>query len=420
MNLSSHALAWKPAHEENVAREKSASSFPDIAPTGTPIGGTRLLSLGQHATMGWKQMQQNLQQQQHQQQQTHFAPGVDSGWRDQRGASPHSGPSVWAETASGRSKLCDKPQHSRGGTWTDDQSRRSHTSTSTGTTSCTGTDTSHGAHPFATAATVANPTATFYMGTSSSHGAHPCAITTAAATPTPDLGKISLAEGDESSQHPYHNAMSMGHPPRKEQHAPTPHHPYHTSAAGLATTQQMRAGSGSAGGGVNNQYGWSPQQQHSSLKPSTLERDGLSLRTASTATSRSADSRPTLPQAPQVNNESFGHMIPSDDDDDDNDEIESCEDDTQGASGYHKYKEKKWLLRMNRKLAEIPVGELDPATMPLSKVMNTWAETKTSEGATMFEMWLMRAQQEYDAGNDRVVTTAKMYAVAGTWLSWLL
>ena len=61
MTLSSHASVWKPAHEADAAvRENSA-------PTGTPIGKTRLLSLGQHATIGWKQKQQNLHQQQHKQ-----------------------------------------------------------------------------------------------------------------------------------------------------------------------------------------------------------------------------------------------------------------------------------------------------------------------------------------------------------------
>jgi hypothetical protein len=152
----------------------------------------------------------------------------------------------------------------------------------------------------------------------------------------------------------------------------------------------------------------------SSLQPSVLEMDGSYLHTAGTANSRTADSHPILPQALQVNDDSFGHTMPSDDEEDDDDEDDGHNPFTQGAGGSPKSKEKKWLLRMNRKLAEIPVGELDPATMPLSAVMNTWAKTKSSQGASMVEMWLKRAQQEYDAGNHRVEPTAKMYTMAGT------
>jgi hypothetical protein len=381
MNLSSHASVWKPAHEKDAARETSA-------PTGTPIGVTRLLSLGQNATIGWKQKQHNLHQQQHQQpkyrlQQSdfplptaHWRSGVNSPSTKHHFQQSKSNRNHISNdtTTSGRSYQRDVPQHSRGGTWTDNHSRSSHTSTSTGTTSCKGTSSLHG-------------TGTHLLG---------------------DLGKMSIEGGHESSQHPYYNAMSLGHPPRKEQYAPTPTptpHPYSISAAGVATMQQIRAGSGFTGGGANTQYGWSPQQQHSSLKPSTLEMDGSSLRTASTATSRTADLHPIVPQVLQTN---------KDDKDDDNNAIEATEDDTQGSP---ESRDKKWLLRMNRELAEIPVGELDLATMPLSAVMNRWAKTKSSQGASMVEMWLKRAQQEYDAGNHRVEPTAKMYTTAGTWLS---
>ncbi len=48
-----------------------------------------------------------------------------------------------------------------------------------------------------------------------------------------------------------------------------------------------------------------------------------------------------------------------------------------------KTKKHDWLLRMNRKLQEVPVGELDPATVPLSAVMNAWAKTKSAQGASM-------------------------------------
>jgi hypothetical protein len=77
-----------------------------------------------------------------------------------------------------------------------------------------------------------------------------------------------------------------------------------------------------------------------------------------------------------------------------------------------KSKKREWLLRMNRRLAEIPIGELDPASIPLSAVMNAWAKTKSPQGAAMVEMWLNRAQQEYDSGNLRVMPTAKLYTMA--------
>lgn len=73
-----------------------------------------------------------------------------------------------------------------------------------------------------------------------------------------------------------------------------------------------------------------------------------------------------------------------------------------------------WLLRMNRRLTDIPVGDLDPQVVPMLPIMNSWAKTKSSQGATMVEMWLNRAQQEYEAGNRRIFLTTKMYTMAGT------
>lgn len=78
-----------------------------------------------------------------------------------------------------------------------------------------------------------------------------------------------------------------------------------------------------------------------------------------------------------------------------------------------KSKKREWLLRMTRKMQEIPVGELDPTTVPLAAVMNAWAKTKSSQGASMVEAWLKRAEQEQAAGNDAVVPTTKMYTMAG-------
>eukprot|EP00533_Pseudo-nitzschia_delicatissima_P009288 CAMPEP_0116108190 /NCGR_PEP_ID=MMETSP0327-20121206/16642_1 /TAXON_ID=44447 /ORGANISM="Pseudo-nitzschia delicatissima, Strain B596" /LENGTH=1230 /DNA_ID=CAMNT_0003601063 /DNA_START=55 /DNA_END=3750 /DNA_ORIENTATION=- len=86
---------------------------------------------------------------------------------------------------------------------------------------------------------------------------------------------------------------------------------------------------------------------------------------------------------------------------------ESSVDDTTTNS-----KKKDWLLRMNRRLTEISVGDLDPSTTPISAIMNGWAKTKSSHGASMVEKWLDRAQEEFDAGNTKVVPTNKMFTMA--------
>jgi len=75
-------------------------------------------------------------------------------------------------------------------------------------------------------------------------------------------------------------------------------------------------------------------------------------------------------------------------------------------------KKRDWLFRMNRRLTEVPVGELDPSTTPISAIMNAWAKTKSSHGASMVEKWLDRAQEEFDMGNTRVVPTNKMFTMA--------
>ena len=79
-------------------------------------------------------------------------------------------------------------------------------------------------------------------------------------------------------------------------------------------------------------------------------------------------------------------------------------------------KKKEWLLRMNRRLIEIPVGQLETSTVPISAIMNTWAKTNSSQGASMVEMWLNRAQKEFLAGNTNIVPTTKMYTMAGTFM----
>jgi hypothetical protein len=87
---------------------------------------------------------------------------------------------------------------------------------------------------------------------------------------------------------------------------------------------------------------------------------------------------------------------------------ESSVDDTATTNS----KKKDWLLRMNRRLTEIPIGDLDPSTTPISAIMNAWAKTKSSNGASMVEKWLDRAQEEFNAGNTKVVPTNKMFTMA--------
>lgn len=76
-------------------------------------------------------------------------------------------------------------------------------------------------------------------------------------------------------------------------------------------------------------------------------------------------------------------------------------------------KKREWLLRCNRRINEIPVGQLDPSSIPVLAIMNTWAKTKSAQGAGMVEMWLKRIQEEADAGNTKIVPNTKMYTMAG-------
>ena len=76
-------------------------------------------------------------------------------------------------------------------------------------------------------------------------------------------------------------------------------------------------------------------------------------------------------------------------------------------------KKREWLLRMNRRLADTPVGELHPSTVPISAIMNAWAKTKSAQGASMVEMWLKRAEEEANSGNTKVNPSTKMYTMAG-------
>jgi hypothetical protein len=76
-------------------------------------------------------------------------------------------------------------------------------------------------------------------------------------------------------------------------------------------------------------------------------------------------------------------------------------------------KQMDWLMRMNHRLTQIPMGSLDPQSIPIAAIMNAWAKTKSSQGATMVETWLHRAQEEVEHGNNKIVLTTKMYTMAG-------
>jgi hypothetical protein len=130
------------------------------------------------------------------------------------------------------------------------------------------------------------------------------------------------------------------------------------------------------------------------MNPDDSLQSSLSLASSKTPLMSGVE-RPILP-APWADDDE------SDDDDDDDD------DDSPVLT-----KKQDWLLRMNRRLQDVPIGDLDPSAIPLSAVMNAWAKTKSSQGASMVELWLNRAQQEYEAGNDKVVPTTKMYTMAG-------
>jgi hypothetical protein len=142
----------------------------------------------------------------------------------------------------------------------------------------------------------------------------------------------------------------------------------------------------------------------SALTANRLPLDRLSDSPKSQATSFS---RPILPAMEDVCSNPFDQ-----ENDEEEDEESSLWGDESGVTS-PKSKKKDWLLRMNRRMAETPVGEMDPSSIPISAIMNAWAKTKSSQGASMVESWLKRAQLEFDAGNMRVVPTTKMYTMAG-------
>ena len=104
-------------------------------------------------------------------------------------------------------------------------------------------------------------------------------------------------------------------------------------------------------------------------------------------------------------------------DEEDTDSFDDGYLDEHGDDSSPRAKKREWLLRMNKKLTETPVGGLDPAVISLTACMNSWAKTKSANGASMVEMWLKRAEEEKAAGNTSVVPTTKMYTMAGKDMS---
>lgn len=111
--------------------------------------------------------------------------------------------------------------------------------------------------------------------------------------------------------------------------------------------------------------------------------------------------------------DSLCHRLGDHDDyDDDESSGETALSEIQNRSSSPETKKLDWLLHMNRKLQDTPVGSLDPGEIPVSTIMNAWAKTKSVQGASMVELWLSRVRQEADAGNVRVIPTSKMYTMA--------
>jgi hypothetical protein len=68
-----------------------------------------------------------------------------------------------------------------------------------------------------------------------------------------------------------------------------------------------------------------------------------------------------------MDDDSFSHTMPSDDEEDNDDVDDGHNHFAQGVGGSQIQREKNGYL-MNQCWVEIPVGELDPVTMPLSAV----------------------------------------------------
>ena len=183
------------------------------------------------------------------------------------------------------------------------------------------------------------------------------------------------------------------------------------------------------------------QQQQRQQQYHSRESDSVSIRSKSSYSpsnsSLASENRPILPQhRPELDDQadySFhdyefeeekildGNGNPLFDDNDSwNSGSNNPYSSKQGVGNDSPSRKQEWLLRMNRRLQDTPVGELDPSVVPISAVMNAWAKSKSAQGASMVELWLLRAQEESDAGNKRVVPTSKMYTMAGKCQSYAM
>ena len=214
----------------------------------------------------------------------------------------------------------------------------------------------------------------------------------------------------------------------KERRAPNHHHLSQNHGEGYAAAQDTSKSSSAAIRMIMNPQEKDLASSGASLSSSNtsalvatrlpLDRltDDSSQATAGTGTTSSkASGRPILPSI----NDIVVDPLHDEDDDEyftDEDEEDSyfvgAESSIDGTTMTTQSKKKDWLLRMNRRLTEVPIGDLDPSTTPISAIMNAWAKTKSSNGASMVEKWLNRAQEEFDAGNTKIVPTNKMFTMA--------
>ena len=241
----------------------------------------------------------------------------------------------------------------------------------------------------------------------------------------------------------------------QQQHTGSSHHQYQSSIGTLeplmSSSQALRALMDNTTTSEPSSFGLAERRQSSSLLPSSLSSFDPVHRDASS---------PILPQpviqsdyflssieqdmerhlqrqtflmssSNNINDDGIESLCHIDDDDFDfiNDDDDHWSDGNSSGGGtgngsrsgggdgtlpsHHPTKKREWLHRMNRKLNEIPIGELDATTVPVLAIMNAWAKTKSAQGAAMVELWLKRAQEEYDSGNRGFVPTTKMYTMAG-------
>jgi hypothetical protein len=132
----------------------------------------------------------------------------------------------------------------------------------------------------------------------------------------------------------------------------------------------------------------------------------LRLSTTSEATvARVAPEPPILPQAPTLEDFSWGGEEEEVLDDEENefnlDLVLSRTDSSNSEYG-----------RWHRPVPDTVVGELDPTQVPILSILHAWTKLRTVQGASMVEAWVQRMRLEYQAGNHRVPYSAKLYTMA--------